>query len=103
MEDYKNIQNKDENDLKQRVIITEEELLYLNKQDLIQKWKLQDEYINILEEKSKQTNLEYEKKMKDLEDSKNNLNLEIVKLKNLLLMKYMIREQEQSVKNTYNM
>ena len=71
MEDYKNIQNKDENDLKQRVIITEEELLYLNKQDLIQKWKLQDEYINILEEKSKQTNLEYEKKIKVFGGSKN--------------------------------
>jgi hypothetical protein len=86
------------NEVKLRVSLTEEDLLNLSKQDLIQKWKLQEEYVNDLEEKSNNKKLEFDKKLKDLEDCKN---LEIVKLRNLLLMKYMIREQEQSVRENF--
>ncbi len=79
-----------------RINLSEDEIMNLNKQEIFQKWKLQDEYLISLEEKLQNTKMEYEKKLKDLEDNKN---LEICKLKNLLLMKYMIREQEQSVIN----
>ena len=86
---------------KLRVNLDDSDLLRISKEDLIQKWKLQVEYLDYLEDKVKNLgnclnveNLNYEKKIKELEDSKN---LEIVKLKNLLLMKYMTREQENQV------
>ena len=83
------------NELKIRIILNDNDFLELNKEQLILKWKLQDKYIDILEEKFKNLeNINYEKKLKDLEDTKN---LEIAKLKNLLLMKYVIREQDNQV------
>ena len=83
------------NELKIRIILNDNDFLELNKEQLIVKWKLQDKYIDILEEKFKNLeNINYEKKLKDLEDTKN---LEIAKLKNLLLMKYVIREQDNQV------
>ena len=83
------------NELKIRIILNDNDFLELNKEQLIVKWKLQDKYIDNLEEKFKNLeNINYEKKLKDLEDTKN---LEIAKLKNLLLMKYVIREQDNQV------
>jgi hypothetical protein len=55
--------------------------------------KLHDKYIDSLEEKLKNSE-NNDKKYKDLEDAKN---LEIARLKNLLLMKYVIREQDNQV------
>jgi hypothetical protein len=80
-------------ELNKRINLSDQDFFELNKEQLIQKWKLQDKYVESLEEKLK--NLENnDKKYKDLEDSKN---LEIVRLKNLLLMKYVIREQDNQV------
>lgn len=77
-------------ELNKRMNLSDQDFLELNKEQLIQKWKLQDKYIDSLEEKLK-TLENYDKKYKDLEDAKN---LEISRLKNLLLMKYVIREQD---------
>ena len=55
------------NELKIRIILNDNDFLELNKEQLIVKWKLQDKYIDNLEEKFKNLeNINYEKKLKDL-------------------------------------
>lgn len=80
-----------------RVLLTENDFINLNNEIFAEKWKLQNRYIDYLEAKLDSLKQDSEKRLKDLEENKS---LEIVKLKNLLLMKYMIKDQEQTVRSS---
>jgi hypothetical protein len=76
-----------------KIELNDEELNRMNREQLIDAFKAQQNYIQSLEENHDTLKLESEKRIKDLDELKT---LEIFKLKNTLLMKYMMREQEQA-------
>ncbi len=80
-------------DLNNRPHLTDDELKSLDKESLIEKFKLLEKYVQDLEVKLDVYKTESDKKFKELDETKS---LEILKLKNLLLLKYM-REQEVAV------
>lgn len=71
-----------------KVTFSDEQLEKLDKDELIKVFKQQTLYLNQLEDN--------ENKLKELNEAKA---IEILKLKNVLLMKYMMKEQEQSATN----
>jgi hypothetical protein len=76
-----------------KVLLNDDDLNTMERDQLIEAFKSQQNYIRSLEDKFDTYKQESEKKLKDLDESKT---LEILKLKNLLLVKYMMREQEQA-------
>ena len=77
----------------ERPQLSDEQLAQISKEELVNKFKQLQKYTDSLKAKFEQSSRESEKKLAQLDQSKS---LEIAKLKNVILMKYMASKETEA-------